>query len=183
MDLPILVSGKNEGRLEVRGTLQQIGAESSVVLRLTNYTENSDEIKNIAFNKNIFGFAPGELPFPKEIPSQKSITCQVPIVYNEGYLQGAQPAVELQIAILTNSPTQVIFAVPIKLETQLKTAEEGGKFTRQEFMTIWQQLPAESERTVEIQGPRIDSIGVAKTKFTQSRLFFNAKREHSILHR
>jgi AP-1 complex subunit beta-1 len=179
MDLPILVSGKNEGRLEVRGALQQIGPESSIILRLTNYTENSDEIKNIAFNKNIYGFAPGELPFPKEIPSQKSITCQVPITYSETYSQGAQPAVELQIAILTNSPTPIIFSVPIKLETLLKTAEEGGKFTRQEFMTTWQQLPAEIERTTEVQNPRIDSISVSKTRFTQSRLFFNAKKENT----
>jgi hypothetical protein len=177
MDLPILVSGKNEGRLEVRGTLQQIGSESSIVLRLTNYTENTDEIKNIAFNKNVFGFAPGELPFPKEIPAQKSITCQVPITYSEQYSQGAQPSVELQIAILTNSPTPIIFSVPIKLETILKTAEEGGKFTRQEFMSVWQQLPVETERTGEVQAPRIDSIGVAKTRLTQSRLFFNAKKD------
>ena len=180
LDLPIVVPGKNEGRLEVRATLQQIGAESSIVLRLTNYTEYTDEIKNIAFNKNIFGFAPGRsLPFPKEIPAQKSITCSVAITYDEAYVQNAQPSIELQVAIQTNAPTPIIFSTPMKLETLLKTAEEGGKFSRQEFYQAFQDIPASSECTADIQGARIDSIPVAKSKLSASRLFFNAKKDNT----
>jgi hypothetical protein len=180
MELPIVVPGKDQGTLEVRAQLQQIGAESSIVLRCTNYSNYADSIKNIAFNKNIFGFAQGgNLPFPKDIPEQKSITVQVPLTFQEDHTVGAQPSAELQIAILTNSPTPIIFSVPLKLETILRTGEEGGKFSRQEFMNAFQEIPQSSERTVEVHGARLDSIPVAKPKFNASRLFFNAKKDQT----
>ena len=179
MDLPVVVPGQQQRSLEVRGTLQQIGTESSIVLRLTNYADADDEIKNIAFNKNIFGFAPGELPFPKTIAAGKSVTVQIRLQNSPEMTAGAVPKPALEVAIQTNSANAIIFAVPIKVETLLVTAEEGGKLSRQDFMGVWGSIPAESEIAVDVSGARLDTIAVAKTKLQQSRLFFTAKKDNT----
>ena len=46
-------------------------------------------------------------------------------------------------------------------------------------MNVWQSIPATSELTTDVQGARLDSLNVAKTKLSQNRLFFNAKKDQT----
>ncbi|EAY19522.1 Adaptin N terminal region family protein [Trichomonas vaginalis G3] len=179
MNLPIVVDGKSSNSLEVRAALVQIGKESQITMRITNYNENADQIKDIAFNKNIFGYAPEKSGFPKELPSQKSISVTVSIAFDASYTQGAQTSSNLDVAILTNAPSPIIFHVPMKLETILVTDQEGGKFTREEFVKFWQSLPPSTELTTTVDNARVDSIPVAKNQFNSKRLYFNAKKDNT----
>lgn len=176
-ELPIVVQGKSTNSLEVRGSLIMIGKESQIALKITNFSENSDQIKDIAFNKNIFGFAPERNNFPKDVQSQKSISLTVTIGFDANYMEGARPTPNLDIAILTNSHQPLIFSVPMKLETILVTDKDGGKFTREEFVKFWQSLPPSAELTTSVDNARVDSIPVSKNQLNSKRLYFNAKKD------
>jgi hypothetical protein len=146
-------------------------------LRFRNSSEQPLEMQQIAFNKNIFGFAPGEFKLPPSIGSQKSLTVQVPVVFSEAHVAGAQPSADVQIAVLVNREKPIFFTAPARLDLILVPADQGGKFSREQFMQAWQQIDESHEVVVTIEHARIDTIEVAKHKMQDSRLFFAAKKD------
>ncbi|KAH0790090.1 Adaptin N terminal region family protein [Histomonas meleagridis] len=178
MSLPVLVEANNAYGVEVRGMLLRVGDQNSFVLRFTNYSETPLEMKKIAFNKNIFGFAPGEFTLPPSVNPQKTLTVNIPVVFSEQHLEGAQPSPNIQIAVLVNRENPIFFEAPANLNLILVPADQGGKLTREQFMSTWQGISDDSEINDVVQGARIDSIDVAKHKMQQNRLFFIAKKEN-----
>jgi hypothetical protein len=131
----------------------------------------------IAFNKNIFGFAPGTFQQLPAVGPQKSLTVNVPVVYSEAHLEGAQPSSDIQIAIQITGRNTIFFTASTGLELILVPADQGGKATKEQFMQAWQATDESHELTVDVQNPRIDSLNVARLKMQEKRLFFTAKRE------
>lgn len=176
MALPVLVeSGKAYG-VEIRGTLMRIGDENSFVLRFTNFSDFPLEMRQIAFNKNIFGFAPGDFELPPTVRPQKTVTVKIPVIYSEQHLQGAQPSSVVQIAVLVNRENTIFFEAPAQLDLILVPADQGGKIGRDEFTRTWQGIDEQHEFTELVRGAAIDSIDVAKLRMHQNRLFFCAKK-------
>lgn len=179
MEIPIVVDGKSTNSLEVRATLLQIGQDNQIAMRITNFNENADQIKDIAFNKNVFGFAPQKEGLPKDLPSQKSVSLSVKLSFDANYTQGAQISTSIDVAILTNNPSPIIFKVPMKLESILVTDKEGGKLAREDFISVWQSIPSSNELTTVVNNARVDSIPVAKNQLAGKRLYFVAKKDNT----
>jgi hypothetical protein len=177
MKLPVLVDSASAYGVEIQGTLVRVGDQNSFVLRFRNYSEQPLEMQQIAFNKNIFGFAPGEFRLPPSIGSQKSLTVQIPVIFSEAHVAGAQPSAEVQIAVLVNRQKPIFFTAPARLDLILVPADQGGKFSREQFMQAWQQIDESHEVVVTVERARIDTIDVAKHKMQDSRLFFAAKKD------
>ncbi|OHT13390.1 Adaptin N terminal region family protein [Tritrichomonas foetus] len=176
MELPVLVETAKAYGVEVRGTLLRIGDHNSFVLRFTNYSEIPLEMQQIAFNKNIFGFAPGEFQLPPAVNPQKTLTVDIPVIYSEHHLEGAQASPNVQIAVLVNRQNPIFFEAPARLDLILVPADQGGKMTRDEFMRSWQSIDDQNEISMVVNGARIDSIDVSKHKMSQNRLYFTAKK-------
>jgi hypothetical protein len=179
MTLPVLVESSQGSGIEIRGILMRVGNDNSFVLRFRNYSEQPAEMQQIAFNKNIFGFAPGELKSLPIVGPQGSVTINVPVVYSEAHLEGAVPSLEIQIAILIAGKNPIFFSARASLELILAPGDAGGKLTREEFMKNWQEIDEEREITVEVPNPTIDAISVARLRMQERRLFFAAKRENT----
>lgn len=177
MALPVLVDSSNGYGVEIRGTLMRIGDENSFVLRFTNYSEQPMAMKQIAFNRNIFGFAPGDFTLPPTVRPQKTMTVMIPVIYSEQHLRDAQPSAVIQIAVLVNRDSKIFFEAPAGLDFILVPADQGGKINAQEFASAWQSISDDHEWSEMVDGARIDSIEVAKLKMQQNRLFFCAKRD------
>ncbi|KAK8887195.1 hypothetical protein M9Y10_038233 [Tritrichomonas musculus] len=178
MKLPVLIDAANAYGVEIRGTLLRVGEHSSFVIRLTNFSETPLEMKQIAFNKNIFGFAPGEFQLPPSVNPQKTLTVEVPIIFSDQHLEGAQPSSIIQIAILVNRENPIIFEAPANLDLILVPADQGGKMTRETFMQTWQGISDNNEISMIVNGARIDSVDVAKHKMNEHRLYFTAKKSN-----
>jgi hypothetical protein len=177
MPLPILVEASAAYGVEVRGSLVRVGDANSFVLRFRNHSEQPLEMQQIAFNKNVFGFAPGEFTLPPSVGAQKSLTVQIPVVFSDQHTVGAQPSADVQIAILVNRERPIFFVATAKLDLILVPADQGGKLSRDQFVVAWQQTNETNEALVEVQGARIDSVDVARHKMQENRLFFSAKRD------
>jgi len=134
MRLPVLVEADGAYGVEIRGTLMRVGDNNSFVLRFTNFSEVPLEMQQIAFNKNVFGFAPGEFELPPSVRPQKALTVSIPVVYSAQHLEGAQPSASVQIAVLVNRESPVFFEAPARLDLILVPAAQGGRMTRDEFM-------------------------------------------------
>ena len=176
MSLAVLVDPSKAYGVEIRGMLIRIGDQNSFVLRFTNYSETPLDMQRIAFNKNIFGFAPGEFSLPPTINPQKTLTINIPVIFSEQHLEGAQPSPNIQIAVLVNRDAPIFFEAPANLNLILVPADQGGKLTREQFMSTWQGISDDNEINVLVHGARVDSIDVAKHKMQQNRLFFTAKK-------
>ena len=176
MALPVLVEAKNAYGVEIRGTLMRIGDENSFVLRFTNYSDFPLDMKQIAFNKNIFGFAPGDFDLPPTVRPQKTVTVKIPVIYSQQHLQGAQPSSVVQIAVLVNRENTIFFEAQARLDLILVPADQGGKINRDEFTKTWQGIDDQHEFTEMVEGAAIDSIDMAKLRMQQNRLFFCAKK-------
>ena len=113
MKLPVLVESSNAYGVEIRGTLLRVGDDNSFVIRFTNFSEQPLEMKQVAFNKNIFGFAPGEYQLPPSVNPQKTLTVQIPVVFSEQHLEDAIPSSNIQIAILVNRENPIFFEAPL----------------------------------------------------------------------
>lgn len=135
-------------------------------------------MQQIAFNKNIFGFAPGEFQLPPSVNPQKTLTVEVPIVFSEAHLEGAQPSSNIQIAILVNRESPIFFDAPARLDLILVPADQGGKMNKEQFMQTWQGIDDNNEISMVVNGARIDSVDVAKHKMNEHRLFFTAKKNN-----
>lgn len=176
MQLPVLVEAAHAYNVEIRGTLMRIGEANQFVIRFTNFGEQPLEMQQIAFNRNIFGFAPGEFNLPPAVGSQKSLTVSVPIIYSEAHLENAQPSPNIDIAVLVNREQPIIFQAPARLDLILVPADAGGKLSKDQFMHTWQNIDDSKEISMIVEGARIDSIEVAKHKMSQNRLYFTAKK-------
>ncbi|OHT17575.1 Adaptin N terminal region family protein [Tritrichomonas foetus] len=176
MKLPVLLEAGKAYGVEIRGTLLRIGDQNSFVIRFTNFSEIPLEMQQIAFNKNIFGFAPGEFQLPPSVNPQKTLTVQIPVVFSEQHLEGATPSSQIQIAVLVNRENPIFFEAPARLDLILVPADQGGKMTRDQFKTTWQGIDDDNEISMAVNGARIDSVDVAKHKMNEHRLFFLAKK-------
>ena len=179
MELPILVDSRDPSAygIEIRGLLQRIGEQNSFVLRFTNFSEQPLEMKQIAFNRNIFGFAQGEMTqIPPSVAPQKSATISVPVIFSEEHLQNAIPSPVIDIAVLVNRDTPIYFHCPASLSLILVSAEQGAKMTKQTFMQTWQDISEDNEVSGWVQNARIDSVDVAKHQMATNRLYFAAKK-------
>lgn len=176
MSLAVLVDPSKAYGVEIRGMLLRVGDQNSFVLRFTNYSETPLDMQQIAFNKNIFGFAPGEFSLPPSINPQKTLTINIPVIFSEQHLEGAQPSPNIQIAVLVNRDAPIFFEAPANLNLILVPADQGGKLTREQFMNTWQSISDDNEINDLVHGARVDSIDVAKHKMQQNRLFFTAKK-------
>ena len=176
LNLPVLVPPQEAYGVEVKGTLMRVGDNSSFVLRFTNYSETPLDMQQIAFNKNIFGFAPGDFQLPPSVRPQKTLTFSIPVVFDEQHVEGAQPSTSVQIAILVNRERPIFFYAPARLDLILVPGEMGGKISRDQFLATWKGIDDNHEFKLLAEGTRIDSIDVAKLVMQQNRLFFLAKR-------
>lgn len=178
-DIPIVVNGKGEKKLEVRCVLQQIGGNNMLSLKITNFSENDEEITNVAFNKNVFCFEPGPTSLPQRIAAGASVAFTVTITRNEMQKVGAEPQPILEVAILSSKSGAVIFSVPVSIGSILVPKDVGGRVTKDEFVKTWASLPDECELSMEVDRARMDSLEIAKTKLRQHNLYFIAKRDHT----
>lgn len=178
MKLPVLIDASKAYGVEIRGTLLRVGDHNSFIIRFTNFSETPLEMQQIAFNKNIFGFAPGEFQLPPSVNPQKTLTVEVPIVFSEAHLEGAQPSSNIQIAILVNRESPIFFDAPARLDLILVPADQGGKMNKEQFMQTWQGIDDNNEISMVVNGARIDSVDVAKHKMNEHRLFFTAKKNN-----
>lgn len=176
LNLPVLVEPQDAYGVELKGTLMRIGDNSSFVLRFTNYSETPLDMQQIAFNKNIFGFAPGDFQLPPSVRPQKTLTVSIPVVFDEQHLEGAQPSASVQIAILVNRERPIFFYAPARLDLILVPGEQGGKISRDQFFAAWKGIDDNHEFKLLVEHARIDSLDVAKLVMQQNRLFFLAKR-------
>jgi hypothetical protein len=177
MQLPVLVESGSAYGVEIRGSLVRVGELNSFVLRFRNYSEQPLAMHQIAFNKNVFGFAPGEFELPPSVGSQKSLTVQIPVIFSQAHIAGAQPSADVQIAALANREKPIFFTARARLDLILVPADQGGKLSREQFMQAWQQIDESCERVVSVQRARIDTIDVAKHKMQENRLYFAAKKD------
>jgi hypothetical protein len=58
----------------------------------------------------------------------------------------------------------------------LTPAEAGGKLSREEFVSGWQQTQEANEGLVSVEGARIDSVDVTRHKMQENKFFFAAKK-------
>jgi hypothetical protein len=59
----------------------------------------------------------------------------------------------------------------------LLPADQGGKFSRDEFLKGWGATDDAHEVVATAEGARIDSVDVAKHKMQENRLFFQVKKD------
>jgi hypothetical protein len=177
MPLPVLVESANAYGAEVCGSLVRIGDSSSFIVRFRNFGEQPLTMKQIAFDKNVFGFAPGPFNLPPAVGPQKSATVQVPVIFSDAHTAGARPSSEVRIAILVDREAPIIFSASARLDLILLPADQGGKFSRDEFVKGWGATDDAHEVVATAEGARIDSVDVAKHKMQENRLFFQAKKD------
>ncbi|EAY16931.1 Adaptin N terminal region family protein [Trichomonas vaginalis G3] len=176
-ELPIVVLGRGTHSLEIRAALVRIGNKNQISMNITNYNENDNQIIDIAFNTNLFGFIPEKTGLPKEFKSQKSVSLNIPINTDTTTAVNANESQFLEVAVLTNDPNPIIFQIGINLNLILVPDTDGAKLSRNDFVTVWQSIPPQNDLTKTLDKARIDSISVAKNILNPNRIYFNAKKE------
>lgn len=173
LKLPQLVKASQECPIDIKGAMQRIGDVNSFVIRFTNYDESPFEITDIAFQKNIFGIAPGTFEHPPSIQSRSTMTIAIPLIFKPEQLVEAIPSSNIDIAILSPQRNTIFFDCPVSLDMILDPNNKEAKMTKEQFVNMWNSIPSTYEIKDKIQNARIDTIELAKHKLTRGHIFYS----------